>query len=169
MAAIFRIWLLLQMIMEATAFHSIFGKKPGNVMLGIRASSAVPNMLPPDALILTAPDPVTWELEKKEYLLLVNSLASASFAPYISSFVLKGSHFHSFRSVGTTIEKVDLKRVLKRDSYSSSDNARLILIKDLINGLAYIHLRGLAHVNLDVDSIRIHQYVFTFDNESSSI
>lgn len=123
----------------------------------VAASTLAFPILPDDSIIIESPDKTTWEIERKEYMALTNIEAALSFAPYLSSFGFKGAFYHAFSNVGSTLETTDLVKELKRDGYGAGDASRLGLIEDLIAGLAYVHSRGLPHLNLDGASIRIHR------------
>lgn len=123
--------------------------------------------LPPDALILTANDAVTWELEKKEYQMLADDPegdAPTSFAPLLASFEMWGNYYHAFESQGMPLKHANFSgEILARDGgsgplpFAVSDAVRVALIRDLLEAVGWCHLQGVPHLALDATSVRLHK------------
>ena len=131
------------------------------------ASQKIPE-LPPDALILTSSDKITWELEKKEYRTLAENPegdAPTSFSPLLASFEMKGRYYHAFESQGLPFRSTDMgAEVFSKDDgsgqalpYMVSDAVRVALIKDLVEAVSWCHLQGVPHLMLDGKSVRLYK------------
>jgi len=130
-----------------------------------KAPNKLPN-LPKDALILTSSDEATWKLECKEYKALAECESRRdSFAPLLESFELKGRYYHAFASEGTSLEDADFAQLLTKGGGDGAvplptgvqDAVRLALIKDLLEGVVWCHLRGAPHLAVDAKGLRLVQ------------
>lgn len=146
------------------AASSWLSRRSDSSLKSVEAAPEKPKIpvLPKDALVIISPDEATWNLEKKEYMMLdTENDSPKTFAPVLESFELNGVYYHAFPNSGVPLRQLDFQKLFLQDdgvtplSLPVADAVRLTLLRDLLDAVHWVHLQGLPHISLDSDCVRI--------------